>query len=92
VIHPNVFHNESLLPIEKVRLSPGQAVSSAAGASHHAAHLRGEAFAYERHWRRLEKDANLTHLPMPYTRPKCASISTKLFAPTKSSKVARASI
>jgi len=40
------------------------------GHLHHAAHLRGEAFAYERHWRRLEKDANLTHLPMPYTAAK----------------------
>src|SRR5207248_10434750 len=31
---------------------------------------RGEAFAYERHWRRLEKDANLTRLPMPYSAAK----------------------
>src|SRR6202051_982116 len=31
---------------------------------------RGEAFAYERHWRRLEKDAHLTRLPMPYTAAK----------------------
>src|SRR5207249_295668 len=31
---------------------------------------RGEAFAYERHWRRLEKDATITRLPMPYAAAK----------------------
>jgi branched-chain amino acid aminotransferase len=31
---------------------------------------RGQAFAYERHWRRLEKDAGITHIPMPYTAAK----------------------
>jgi branched-chain amino acid aminotransferase len=31
---------------------------------------RGEAFAYERHWRRLEKDAALVRMPMPYTAAK----------------------
>lgn len=31
---------------------------------------RGEAFAYERHWRRLEKDAAIIRLPMPYAGPK----------------------
>ena len=29
--------------------------------------VRGEAFAYERHWRRLEKDAALIRLPLTYT-------------------------
>lgn len=28
--------------------------------------VRGEAFAYERHWRRLEKDAAITRLPLTY--------------------------
>jgi len=28
--------------------------------------VRGEAFAYERHWRRLEKDASITRLPLTY--------------------------
>ena len=32
--------------------------------------MRGEAFAYERHWRRLEKDAGLTRMPMPYSGAK----------------------
>jgi branched-chain amino acid aminotransferase len=71
VIHPNVFHNESLLPIEKVRLSPGQAgLICGWGIFTTLRICRGEAFAYERHWRRLEKDASITRLPMPYTAAK----------------------
>ncbi len=71
MIHPNVFHNESLLPIEKVRLSPGQAgLICGWGIFTTLRICRGEAFAYERHWRRLEKDAALTRLPMPYTAAK----------------------
>lgn len=71
MIHPNVFHNESLLPIEKVRLSPGQAGLICGWGIFTTLRIsRGEAFAYERHWRRLEKDAALTRLPMPYTAAK----------------------
>lgn len=71
MIHANVFHNESLLPIEKVRLSPGQAgLICGWGIFTTLRIARGEAFAYERHWRRLEKDAALTHVPMPYTAAK----------------------
>lgn len=71
MIHSNVFHNESLLPIDKVRLSPGQAgLICGWGIFTTLRIARGEAFAYERHWRRLEKDAGITHLPMPYTAAK----------------------
>jgi branched-chain amino acid aminotransferase len=71
VIHPNVFHNDILLPIEKVRLSPGQAGLICGWGIFTTLRIsRGEAFAYERHWRRLEKDAALTRLPMPYTAAK----------------------
>jgi branched-chain amino acid aminotransferase len=71
VIHPYVFHNESLLPIEKVRLSPGQAGLICGWGIFTTVRIsRGEAFAYERHWRRLEKDAATIHLPMPYTAAK----------------------
>ncbi|HYL63586.1 MAG TPA: aminotransferase class IV [Candidatus Methylomirabilis sp.] len=71
MIHRNVFHNESLLPIEKVRLSPGQAgVICGWGIFTTIRIAQGEAFAYERHWRRLEKDAGMVRLPMPYTSAK----------------------
>lgn len=71
MIHRNIFHNEDLLPIEKVRLSPGQAgLICGFGLFTTLRIARGEAFAYERHWRRLEKDSAITHLPMPYTAAK----------------------
>ena len=71
VIHSNVFHNESLLAIGKVRLSPGQAgLICGWGLFTTLRIFHGEAFAYERHWRRLEKDAAIIHLPMPYSSAK----------------------
>ena len=71
MIHSYVFHNDQLLPIEKVRLSPGQAgLICGWGLFTTVRIVRGEAFAYERHWRRLEKDAAIIRLPMPYTGPR----------------------
>jgi branched-chain amino acid aminotransferase len=71
VIHRHIFHNETLLPIEKARLSPGQAgLVCGFGLFTTLRIARGEAFAYERHWKRLEKDAAITHLPMPYSGAK----------------------
>lgn len=67
MVHRNVFHNEQLLPIEKVRLSPGQAgVICGWGLFTTLRIVDGEAFAFERHWRRLEKDAAIIRMPMPY--------------------------
>lgn len=71
MIHPFIFHNETLLPIEKVRLSPGQAGLICGWGIFTTVRIsRGEAFAYERHWRRLEKDAAIIRLPMLYTGAK----------------------
>jgi branched-chain amino acid aminotransferase len=71
VIHHNVFHNERLLPIEKVRLSPGQAgVICGWGLFTTLRIVEGEAFAFERHWRRLEKDAAMVRMTIPYAGPR----------------------
>jgi len=71
VIHRNVFHNEQLLPIEKVRLSPGQAgVTCGWGLFTTLRIVDGEAFAFERHWRRLEKDAAIIRMPIAYAGPR----------------------
>jgi branched-chain amino acid aminotransferase len=71
VIHSNIFHNDTLLPIEDVRLSAGQAGLLCGWGIFTTIRIsRGEAFAYERHWRRLEKDAATIRLPMPYTGAK----------------------
>lgn len=68
MIHRFVFHNDEVKPVEKTRWSPGQAgLICGWGLFTTVRIVRGEAFAYERHWRRLEKDAALTRLPMTYT-------------------------
>jgi branched-chain amino acid aminotransferase len=71
VIHRYVFHNEELKPVEKIRWSPGQAgLICGWGLFTTVRIMRGEAFAYERHWRRLEKDSALARVPMLYTGAK----------------------
>jgi len=71
VIHRYVFHNEGIQEVEKARWSPGQAgLICGWGLFTTARIVRGEAFAYERHWRRLEKDAAVTRLPLIYSGAK----------------------
>jgi branched-chain amino acid aminotransferase len=67
VIHRFVFHNEQFLPIEEVRLSPGQAgLLCGWGLFTTMRIFHGEPFAFERHWGRLEKDAGRTRVPFPF--------------------------
>jgi branched-chain amino acid aminotransferase len=71
VIHRYIFHNEDVRPVEKIRWSPGQAgLVCGWGLFTTVRIVEGEAFAYERHWRRLEKDAATTRLPMTYSGAK----------------------
>src|SRR5882724_4198021 len=71
VIHRHVFHNDKLFPVENCRLSPGQAgLICGWGLFTTIRIFKGEAFGYERHWRRLEKDAAIIRLPMPCSGPK----------------------
>src|SRR5580765_2223352 len=67
MIHRYVHHNGQVLPVEQVRLSPGQAgLLSGWGLFTTLRIVEGEPFAFERHWRRLEKDAARTRLPFPF--------------------------
>ena len=67
MIHRFVYHNDRLVPIEQVRLSPGQAgLLNGWGIFTTVRVVDGEAFAFERHWRRLEKDAERTRLPLSF--------------------------
>lgn len=71
MIHRYIFHNETLSPVEKARLSFGQAgLICGWGLFTTLRIAKGEAFAYERHWRRLEKHAAIIKLPMPYAAAK----------------------
>ena len=67
MIHRYVFHNGHIVPIEQVRLSPGQAgLLNGWGLFTTLRIFQGEPFAFERHWRRLEKDAGRTRLPFHF--------------------------
>lgn len=71
MIHRYVFHNDKLLPVEQVRLSPGQAgLLNGWGLFTTLRIVEGVPFAFERHWKRLQKDAGRTHLPLPFEAEK----------------------
>jgi branched-chain amino acid aminotransferase len=64
MIHRIVFHNDRVLPIEQVRLSPGQAgLLNGWGLFTTLRVTEGIPFAFERHWKRLERDATRIHCP-----------------------------
>lgn len=66
MIHRYIFHNGHIVPVEEARLSPGQAgLLSGWGLFTTMRIFRGEPFAFERHWGRLEKDAGRTRMPFP---------------------------
>jgi len=67
MIHRYVHHNGRMLPIEEMRLSPGQAGLLAGwGLFTTMRVLHGVPFEYERHWRRLARDAARTRVPFPF--------------------------
>ena len=68
-MHPYVFHNDRLLPLSEVRLSPGQAgLFNGWGVFTTLRIYSGRPFAFERHWARLERDARRIDLPLPLSR------------------------
>ncbi len=67
MIHRVVFHNGRMLSVEEVRLSPGQSgLMSGWGLFTTMRVIEGIPFAYERHWKRLSRDAQKTHCPFPF--------------------------
>jgi branched-chain amino acid aminotransferase len=67
MIHRFVFHNDRLLPVTEVRLSPGQAgLLNGWGLFTTVRIYEGIPFAFERHWKRLQRDAERTRCPFPF--------------------------
>jgi branched-chain amino acid aminotransferase len=67
MIHRFVFHNDRIVPVEDVRLSPGQAGLLGGWGLFTTIRIReGIPFAFERHWKRLLRDAERTHCPFPF--------------------------
>ncbi len=66
-MHRLVFHNDRILPLESVRLSPGQAgLLSGWGLFTTLRIYDGYPFAFERHWQRLVTDASRIELPLDF--------------------------
>jgi len=67
MIHRFVFHNDRIQPIEDVRLSPGQSgLLCGWGLFTTMRIVEGIPFAFERHWKRLARDAERIHCPFPF--------------------------
>jgi branched-chain amino acid aminotransferase len=67
MIHRFAFHNGRLLPVDEVRLSPGQGgLLSGWGLFTTIRIVQGIPFAFERHWQRLRRDSEKTHCPLPF--------------------------
>ena len=66
-MHKNVFHNDRVVPVEQARLSPGQAgLINGWGVFTTVRIFDGRPFAFERHWKRLSKDACRIQLPFDF--------------------------
>ncbi len=66
-MHDFVFHNDQLLPLAQVRLSPGQAgLLSGWGLFTTVRVNEGVPFAFERHWERLRRDADRVQVQLPF--------------------------
>lgn len=67
MIHRFVFHNGRLAPFDETRLSPGQSgLLNGWGLFTTIRIMEGVPFAFERHWKRLSRDADITRCPFPF--------------------------
>src|SRR6202041_300568 len=68
MIHRVVFHNSRMLDVQDVRLSPGQSgLMCGWGLFTTMRIIEGIPFAFERHWKRLSRDAQRIHCPFPFS-------------------------
>jgi branched-chain amino acid aminotransferase len=64
MIHTLISHNGRLVPVDQARLSPGQeGLINGWGLFTTLRVFDGRPFAFERHWRRLSRDAERTRVP-----------------------------
>ena len=66
-MHPFVFHNDQLQPMDQARLSPGQAgLINGWGVFTTVRTYRGQPFRLDKHFERLERDAKILEIPLPF--------------------------
>lgn len=62
-----IYHNDRILPLEEARLSPGQVgLLTGWGVFTTLRVYQGLPFAFERHWARMKRDAELLGVPLCY--------------------------
>lgn len=67
MLHNFVYRNDLLVPMQEVRLSPGQAgLLNGWGVFTTIRIYRGQPFAFDRHWSRLTADANRLKIPVEW--------------------------
>lgn len=80
-MHPFVYHNDRLLPLSEVRLSPGQAgLLHGWGVFTTMRVYDGAPFALDRHWNRLARDAEKIQLPLTHTQEAVGDALRELIA------------
>jgi branched-chain amino acid aminotransferase len=66
-MHEILFHNDQLLPLSQIRLSPGQAgLLNGWGLFTTMRVYDGVPWAFERHWNRLARDADRVQIPIAH--------------------------
>jgi branched-chain amino acid aminotransferase len=67
MLHKFVYRNDHLVPMQEVRLSPGQAgLLNGWGVFTTIRIYYGQPFAFQRHWKRLTTDANRLKIPLEW--------------------------
>src|SRR5260370_29837571 len=66
-MHEFLVHNDQLLPLSQTRLSPGQAgLLNGWGIFSTLRVYEGVPWAFERHWKRLARDADRVQIPLAH--------------------------
>ncbi len=74
-----VYHNDRILPLDAVHLSPGQVgLLMGWGVFTTLRIYRGIPFAFERHWARMSRDAERLEIPFPFQQEEVRRAVTEL--------------
>ncbi len=69
-MHPNLLYNDRILPATEAMLRPGQlGLLAGWGVFSTLRIYQGVPFAFERHWKRIERDAAKIHVPLERFQP-----------------------
>ena len=80
-MHEYVFHNDQLLPVSQVRLSPGQAgLLNGWGLFSTLRVYEGVPWAFDRHWKRLARDEDRVQIPVAHDAPTVLDSIRKVIA------------